>query len=207
MTELTPKCWRTIGGFILANKKISLEKRQEVLLCFKAGYGYPFTAKITGLSQWTIRHWLYSYRQGNLNWINLEKNTYKNISYEIKEMAVKDYLSGKGGLETISSLYSLPRPEYLLRWVNNYKIFGTVELKRGRQSKNNINKNTEKIMTKKKNNKQKHDKEIIKDQQIRISYLENLIKIKEEEEQDPKKKAHLKRLIEQYKKTFPPEEF
>ena len=190
----------------MAKKKISLKIRQQVLSLFHQGYGSDAVANRTELSKSTVANWLILFRQGNLLWSTMKRSSYAEIPIKIKQAAVEEYISGKGGYRTITAKFKIHRTSNLVRWVKNYTNFGSISLEYGRSSKKRPICKDQQLMKPNKNDQPKSEKEINEDQKIRIAFLENLMKVREEEESDFKKKAHLKRLREQYEAAFPSQE-
>ena len=193
------------GVCFMAQKKILLEKRQEVLDLFSKGFGYTYISRVTGLPLYTVRKWYYSFQRGDLHWSTMEKAYYCKISLEIKEAAVKDYISGNGSYRSIVAKYGIKQESDLIRWIKNYSTYGIIDRKRGRSRNRPIVYEEQDMPDSIDRNESKSEQELIKEQQIRIAFLENLMHIREENEKSPKKKAHFRHLREQYERAFPPE--
>lgn len=55
--------------------------------------------------------------------------TYKSYSYELKLEAVQAVLSGEG-VQIVAKRFDVTDPDYIYTWVEKYKTFGEVGLKR-----------------------------------------------------------------------------
>ena len=74
----------------------------------------------------TVLRWVYSYKA---NGAKIFEDKHKNASYakEFKEKVVREYLSGKGSLETLANKYHISRDTTVLSWVKKYN--NHIELK------------------------------------------------------------------------------
>ena len=54
------------------NYKIPLEKRMEVLDCYRKGWGYKKTVKATGINRNLVRYYMRRFRSGNTTWADQE---------------------------------------------------------------------------------------------------------------------------------------
>ena len=57
-------------------------------------------------------------------------------SFEFKLQVVQDYLSGKGGFQSLAKKYGIPRNSGIVDWVKGYEAFGEEALKPVSRNKN-----------------------------------------------------------------------
>ena len=75
-------------------------------------------AKSLGVNHTTFRQWIINYQsRGKSTFFSNEKHYY---SKELKEQAVRDYLSGKGSLRDICKKYKLKSVTPLRNWIKMY---------------------------------------------------------------------------------------
>lgn len=100
--------------------RFSKEKRLEcVLRCVEGKDSICHTAKITGISERTLRTWIRNYKSLGVDGLN---TTSKNASYseELKNKAVKDYLDGKGSQDDVCKNYGIRSRSQLINWIIKY---------------------------------------------------------------------------------------
>jgi len=71
--------------------------------------------------------------------MSTKKRAYKKYSPELKLEAVKRALEGESIL-IIASDYDMPDPDYIYVWIDKYKAFGEVGLKRKRRKQPQMDK-------------------------------------------------------------------
>ncbi len=61
-----------MDGVKMRRTRVPQDKRIECLQYFKGGHGYKFAASRTGLSRYTVRDYLRSYKAGDITWAERE---------------------------------------------------------------------------------------------------------------------------------------
>lgn len=106
------------------------EKLEYVLRCIEGEDSINHTAKLIGVNPNTLNDWIRNYQSLGIDGLNTKS---KNTSYseKIKNMAVRDYLDGKGSLDDICKKYGIRSTKQLRNWIMKYnsherlKSFGT----------------------------------------------------------------------------------
>lgn len=82
------------------------EKLEYVLRCIEGEDSINHTAKLIGVNPNTLNDWIRNYQSLGIDGLNTKS---KNTSYseKIKNMAVRDYLDGKGSLDDICKKYGI----------------------------------------------------------------------------------------------------
>lgn len=107
--------------------KYSAEEKYCIMMEYLEGVK-PISelAKLYKISITTIRSWQYKYEKRGILGLN-EYSTYKQYSKEIKEQAVKDFLSGLYSKGAIIRKYDISSLRVLTKWINKYNSH--IELK------------------------------------------------------------------------------
>jgi transposase-like protein len=95
------------------------EKLKYVLRCLGGKDSIKHTASLMGIYPSTLEQWIRNYQSLGVDGLSTTpKNSHLTI--EIKEMAVKDYLTGVGSLTDICKKYGLRSKGMLHKWVMKY---------------------------------------------------------------------------------------
>lgn len=95
------------------------EKLKYVLRCIEGKDSIQHTAALIGIHHESLRQWINNYLSLGIDGLS---NTSKNSSHstELKEMAVKYYLSGVGSIADVSKKYGVRSKGMLHKWVMKY---------------------------------------------------------------------------------------
>jgi len=88
-------------------------------------------ARRSGVSPSTIQKWISHYKAEGETGLQDGTKNQRSYSEEIKQKAVKDYVSGAGSLLTVASRYNIRSESLLLRWVKAYNCHGEITQKYG----------------------------------------------------------------------------
>lgn len=111
--------------------KYTAEEKYEILKAYENGMGsiQEITTKY-GISEYAFYAWIYNYKEYGIDGLR-ESRTWKKYSKELKEQAIKDYLSGEYSQREVAKKYKLTDKSVLKRWINKYnghrKITATAE--------------------------------------------------------------------------------
>jgi transposase-like protein len=95
------------------------EKLKYVLRCIKGEDSINHTAKLIGVYDSTLSEWIRNYQSLGIDGLDTtSKNTF--YSEEIKNMAVGDYIDGKGSLDDICKNYGIRSTSQLRNWIMKY---------------------------------------------------------------------------------------
>ena len=104
-------------------KKIAEEEKYKMVKRIKAeGLSQRRAAELMGVHVSSVQAWIRIYEAEGIEGFAQQKN--RIYSDEIKEQAVKDYLSGEGSLETICKKYKIRAHIQLLKWIEVYNAHG-----------------------------------------------------------------------------------
>ena len=95
------------------------EKLKYVFRCIEGKDSINHTAAMIGIVNASLRKWIHNYQSLGINGLN---TTSKNFSYStaLKEMAVKDYLTGVGSQLDICKKYGIRSATQLQNWILKY---------------------------------------------------------------------------------------
>jgi transposase-like protein len=95
------------------------EKLEYVHGCIRGDDSINHTAKLIGVDNKTLEGWIRNYQSLGVDGLN---TTSKNVSYsqELKTMAVRDYLGGKGSISDICKKYRIKSTRQLRDWILKY---------------------------------------------------------------------------------------
>lgn len=95
------------------------EKLKYVLICLEGMDSINHTASLAGINPATLRQWIRNYQSLGIEGLS---TTSKNSGHStvLKEMAVKDYLTGIGSLSDICKKYGVRSKGMLHKWVMKY---------------------------------------------------------------------------------------
>ena len=100
--------------------RVSEEKRIEITkACIERKLSLVDGARLAGVTKDVVREWVLRYQQQGEAGL---KTTDENRSYspELKEQAVREYLSGNGSQREIAAKYGLKSPKQLQTWIKVY---------------------------------------------------------------------------------------
>lgn len=100
--------------------QVSLEaKLRAVKQCLGLGSSPNQEAKQLGCSAYTIRQWIWKYKEEGLSGL-VESRTKHAYSNELKQAAVQDVLSGRSSIEKAIQTYHISSRSVLSRWISKY---------------------------------------------------------------------------------------
>lgn len=100
--------------------KYTAEEKYEILKEYEDGIGTMLEiASIYKINRSTLENWRYNFKKYGIDGLK-EMRTWKRYSKELKEQAVKDYLSGKYSQREVAKKYEISNKNVLLKWVNKY---------------------------------------------------------------------------------------
>ena len=104
----------------MSRSKHSAEERSRIAQeCISGKVGQGEAARQVGVDESTIRDWVRQYKaEGATAFLLKEHN--RHYSPELKEAAVKDYLSGRGSLREICRIYKIRNKDQLRSWIKVY---------------------------------------------------------------------------------------
>ena len=109
------------------------EKIKVIELHIYDGMGYGAISDRCGVPISTLRQWIRQYQTfGAEGLMNRGKN--ESYSAELKQLAVEDYLSGKGSLHDICVNYKIHSDRQLRNWIKVYNSHRELRPSRGRGS-------------------------------------------------------------------------
>lgn len=95
------------------------EKLKYVLKCIEGKDSVRHTATLIGIDRTTLIQWIRNYQSLGIVGLNTTSEN-SHCSRELKEMAVKDYLSGVGSQSDICLKYGIRSKSRLQEWVLKY---------------------------------------------------------------------------------------
>lgn len=101
--------------------RYTAEEKYEIIKSYEDGLGS--IKEITSLykiSSYTFYDWKYNFEKYGIDGLKESKKC-KSYSKELKEQAVKDYLSGEYSQDTVVRKYEISSTSVLKSWVNKYK--------------------------------------------------------------------------------------
>jgi transposase-like protein len=111
------------GAFSM-KAKIAYEEKIRIVRDYLSGkVGYSDSVKAASNSEATFRQWVAQYTAGGASAL-LPADRNKSYPATLKERAVKEYLSGKGSLESICLNYQIRSITQLRRWIKVYNAHG-----------------------------------------------------------------------------------
>ena len=104
--------------------KISPEKKEKIVQRYLRGeMSLRKAAEIVGVDKATIRRWIRRYQAEGIFGLNVAEKD-RGYSPELKERAVKEYLSGTGSQADICKKYRIRSTRQLRNWVKVYNAHG-----------------------------------------------------------------------------------
>ena len=102
------------------NRKISKEEKLAIVKrCLSGEFGVCEAGRQMGVNQESIRRWIHRYEAEGEAGLTAAQG-WRKYPKELKEAAVKDYLSGKGSLEEICKKYKIRSIHPLQNWIKVY---------------------------------------------------------------------------------------
>jgi len=100
--------------------KYTTEEKYEILNEYDNGIGtMKEIASKYKINRVTLYNWRYNYSKYGIDRLK-ESETFKRYSKQLKELAVKDYLSGKFSQREVVNKYKISNISVLQRWTNKY---------------------------------------------------------------------------------------
>lgn len=100
--------------------KYSPQEKYEILQAYENGErSLSQIVSAYKVAETTILDWRYRYNRYGMNGLK-ESHEWKPYSKELKDQAVRDYLSGEYSLKEVIRKYEISRKEVLRRWVNRH---------------------------------------------------------------------------------------
>ena len=113
----------TVGGVFYMKKKIDEKEKYDIVRRIKAeGLSQRRAAELMGVHVSCIQVWIRIYEAEGIEGFAQQKN--RIYSEELKEQAVKDYLSGEGSMEMICKKYKIRAHIQLRKWIQVYNAHG-----------------------------------------------------------------------------------
>lgn len=98
------------------------EKFKYILRCIEGKDSVNHTAILIGIDPSSLRQWIYNYQSLGIDGlITTSKNSH--YSTELKEMAVKDYLTGVNSQSDICKKYGIRSTTQLQNWILKYNSY------------------------------------------------------------------------------------
>jgi len=126
----------------MSREKVTEEERKEAAkACVEGRMSQSEAARRLGLHLETVREWVARYKAGGT--MAFRKEQYNTVySEELKENAVKEYLSGDVSLNEVAAKYGLRSKSQLRSWIKVYnsgkdfgrKMSGGSRMKQGRET-------------------------------------------------------------------------
>lgn len=106
--------------FMTKRTKYTAEEKYAILNAYDNGIGtIKEIANKYKINRATFYNWRYSYSKFGIDRLR-ESKTFKGYSKEIKELAVKDYISGDFSQREVVNKYKISNISVLQRWTNKY---------------------------------------------------------------------------------------
>lgn len=100
--------------------KYSAEEKYEILKEYEDGVRtISEITSIYKINRSTLEDWRYNFEKYGIDGLR-EMITWKRYSKELKEQAIKDYLSGKYSQREVAKKYEISNKSVLLKWVDKY---------------------------------------------------------------------------------------
>ena len=102
------------GRRISKEEKLAIVKR-----CLSGEFGVCEAGRQIGVNQQSVREWINRYEAEGEEGLSTARG-WRKYPKELKEAAVKDYLSGKGSMEDICKKYKIRSTHPLQNWIKVY---------------------------------------------------------------------------------------
>jgi transposase len=104
----------------MSNKFYSSEFKYEIIMAFKSeNYAHQELCSRYQINKTTLYRWVEKFEKEGTDGLK-DSKTWKSYSKELKEAAVKDYLSGEYSLRQIVRKYEISSISVLERWIKHY---------------------------------------------------------------------------------------
>ena len=102
------------------SRKISKEEKVAIVKrCLSGEFGVCEAGRQIGVNQQCVREWINRYEAEGEEGLSTAQG-WRKYPKELKEAAVKDYLSGKGSMEDICKKYKIRSTHPLQNWIKVY---------------------------------------------------------------------------------------
>ena len=102
------------------SRKISKEEKVTIVKrCLSGEFGVCEAGRQIGVNQQCVREWINRYESEGEEGLSTAQG-WRKYPKELKEAAVKDYLSGKGSMEDICKKYKIRSTHPLQNWIKVY---------------------------------------------------------------------------------------
>ena len=108
----------------MSNKLSPEEKYEIVKRCISGKLSQRHAAEMYNVHFASIQEWIRFYEMDGIEGLTRGKN--KKYSTEIKNRAVKDYLSGAGSIAAICKKYGIRAKIQLEKWIQEYNAHGAI---------------------------------------------------------------------------------
>lgn len=115
-------------------KRAEIDERDRLTLikeCLAKRMRIREAARRAGVHSSTMQKWISHYKAEGETGLQDGNKDQRSYSEEIKQKAVKDYVSGGGSLLSVASRYNIRSESLLLRWVKAYNCHGEITQKYG----------------------------------------------------------------------------
>lgn len=100
--------------------KYTAEEKYQIIKAYGDGVGsVEEVTSMYKISKYAFNNWRYNYEKYGMDGLK-ESKTWKRYSKELKENAVKDFLSGEFSKEEITKKYEISSTSVLRKWLNKY---------------------------------------------------------------------------------------
>lgn len=100
--------------------KYSAEQKYQIIKAYEDGVGsIREIISLYKISNYTFYDWRYNFNKYGIDGLR-ESKKWKRYSQELKEKAIKDYLSGMLSQIEVSQKYEISSKSLLIKWVNKY---------------------------------------------------------------------------------------
>ncbi len=113
--------------------KVSPEEKIAAAKLYLNGKGSIHQiARIYGVGKTAVRKWVRNYESMGVEAFNSKKN--KQYTAEVKQEAVREYLSGRGSLSAVCKKYGIRSESVLENWIRVYSRHGILKSGTGRSA-------------------------------------------------------------------------
>lgn len=100
--------------------RYTAEEKYQIFKAYEDGVGsLAEIASMYQIGKQTIYDWRYLYNKYGMEGLN-ESKVYKHYSKELKELAVRDFLSGNHSLKQLVQKYEISSISVLNKWINRH---------------------------------------------------------------------------------------
>ncbi len=114
------------GAYFMSRGKVSPEEKiKAVKLYLNGKSSIRQMARMYGVYKSSIQAWVRNYESMGVEAFNSKKN--KQYTAEVKQEAVREYLSGRGSLPAVCKKYGIRSAKQLRDWLKVYSRHGTLK--------------------------------------------------------------------------------